>query len=382
MYKQKYLKYKQKYLELRNNMKGGTKLDNLGLPRLRQKLENLNLTKNKLRAYGPIPEYISTELIKLEEAIQRVQEARRVEEIDLQRVMIESKQSHNQSVIRRAEEEARREEARREEEPRKLIFDDRNGIGTQDNRGFHEARDIDKVNHIRPVIEKLNEMITSGLKYNLYLSIGGGCGSQYRELEELRNCINTQNKVPEGFHDGNGKLCIIIIDESSNIREVKEYLPTYSDNIFVYKKFWLDDYIPLIEKLREFLEYNRKLVGKTLCINFTKLQKFKSPIFTNLIRSFYPEDANDNTFSHFEIINRNRAMYLDWTYWPIDVEDNSKASLVLYNHSSNETSKRDEDFISHLRGSGMVELKLVSELSKGYQVDKVFFSSNEINFDI
>tara|TARA_B110000208_G_scaffold191674_1_gene259500 strand:- start:1390 stop:2919 length:1530 start_codon:yes stop_codon:yes gene_type:complete len=186
MYKQKYFKYKQKYLELRNNMKGGadtvvsiedvlktkkeikmlneTKLYlkslketenikqiDIQIRRLRNKLRNeliylseddrnsIAIQESTAMSSGKAPpsgeaiqsqerrraeEALTQERRRAEEAIQSherrraeealAQERRRAEETELQRVLRESQQSHNENIRRRAvarEVETRREEA-------------------------------------------------------------------------------------------------------------------------------------------------------------------------------------------------------------------------------------------------------------------------------
>ena len=377
MYKNKYLKYKNKYLELKSNLELKNNLSGGAVAKERTSIEDL---QRKISEHQKTIEFfkkevkspvIETEIAKLESQISEFKRMITVmeEENQLQQILKQSEEEHL-----RKREASRLSEL---EKPKNLEYWERaKRILTYDLKA---PREIDYAYHVKEFIEFLQKMIESNKKYNLYLSIGSNCGidSQY----STENCIINQNSPPKGFHNDDGELIILIIDKF-NRKELElnraKINPTFKDNTFFFNMYWLDDYKPLIDSLGQFLDYNTKNNGKSLCVNFAKFDKHQnqSPIFINLIKLFYIDDMQNfrQTSEHYNQIVKYRRMYLDWTYYnSINTSDDRDASLVLY----------FPDNILYFDGvnSPKQQLIRISQLNEPNDLLNIYFSAQNIEFD-
>ena len=196
---------------------------------------------------------------------------------------------------------------------------------------YQTPREIDKEAHTKAYTDTLRSMIDAleddtSLRYELYLSIGCKCHVEdYKE-----NCMKTQTEALPGFHiDDGATRCRFLIDADITDDDVQ---PTdYETHLF--PMYWLDDYPPMVDILRVFMERNAAHGGKVVCINFAKFLHQEDPTYPHLVDLFYPKTRSSKwTGDHYyQTIKERRAVYLDWTYEPLgkDVHDYSYATFVL-----------------------------------------------------
>lgn len=238
-------------------------------------------------------------------------------------------------------------------------------------------RPKDKLNHVRPLIDKFEELISSGIGYNLYISIGSNC-SNY--AEEFENCVNGQVKLPTGWCQPDIQTLVLVIDHDASKMKTRILAQDILnlENYEFLDMLWLDDVPELSEVLTNFIDYNKEKEGKCLCINYVKYDKFnrsQNPVFTNLVKSFYGEyplayKAKD----HLVKIRENRALYLDFI--PRQGGRSSGKTLVEFFYHPNAhviiTSER-------------TELESVEGISKAVEgrrghMNRFYFSTQKISF--
>jgi len=235
-----------------------------------------------------------------------------------------------------------------------------------------DPRPIDKINHVRPLIEKFREMIDSGDKYNLYISIGSNCLHYIDEEEKLNKCIEGQIKIPEGWVEPDCITKVFIIDYDS-IR-MKEELESRRHNIDDYEFFnifWLDDVEELNMIFNEYVEYNISKNGKILCINYAKYNEVRQPCqFQNLINILYGVDKPPYIYNtkHQDIINSRRAFYLDHIYRT--GTGGGKTLVELFYHY----------LVKQMPIEKRTEIFNIEDLIKEKTPNKVYFSTDKIIF--
>lgn len=224
------------------------------------------------------------------------------------------------------------------------------------------------------LINKLEQLIKSGKKYNLYISIGSNC-SHYTGPNNFR-CQKYQNNLPPILfkNDNEDDNKIIIIDD-----QINNYLKE-TDNIILCNFLWEDNCNLLIRKLREFINMNKTKNGKTVCFNFAKLSKEKSPFFKNLIESFYPEMPDFKTKSHYDIIKKTNSLYLDFVFSDDykSIDDKNTFSLVLFNNLNYDFMDY-KTFKFNMQKDG-TKLNDIVNLNLDFYVDDTYFNIDKITF--
>jgi hypothetical protein len=201
--------------------------------------------------------------------------------------------------------------------------------------GEHMEPDIiDKNYHCRGLTEKLNELIDSQNKYNLYLSIGSNC--LHYDGAKYTNCMNGQIKLPGGWTEPGLTNKVFVIDYGIDIEKYTSYVSEYysDDEYEFFDMLWFDDALELIDTLSNFIVYNKEGGGKCLCINYVKFSSYrnKNPIFENLVRLFNGEDNfGKKNFDKRHCIS-NRTLYLDHIYQTGTLKGDK--TLVEFNHST------------------------------------------------
>lgn len=234
-----------------------------------------------------------------------------------------------------------------------------------------DPRPIDKIYHVRPLIKKFEEMMHTGEKYNLYISIGSNCLHYNDEEEKLNKCIEGQIKIPEGWMEPDCKTKVFIIDYDS-IR-MKEILESYGYNIDDYEFFnifWLDDVNELNDIFKLYVEYNISKKGKILCINYAKYKKRQPCQFPNLINSLYGVDKLpyiDNE-GHKDIIYSRRALYLDHIY-RTGTEEGETSVELFYHHLAKQIPMEKR-----------IKIDDIKNLTIAKTPNQVYFSTDTIIF--
>lgn len=235
-----------------------------------------------------------------------------------------------------------------------------------------DPRPIDKINHVMTLIEKFKEMIDSGRKYNLYISIGSNCLHYIDEEEKLNKCIEGQIIIPEGWMEPDCITKVFIIDYDS-IRMKEEILESQGYNIDDYEFFnifWLDDVEELNFIFKRYVEYNISNNGKILCINYAKYKTRQPCQFPNLINILYGVDKPpyiDNE-GHKDIIYSRRAFYLDHIY-RTGTEESETSVELFYHHLAKQIPMENR-----------IKIDNINNLTKAKTPNQVYFSTDKIIF--
>lgn len=234
-----------------------------------------------------------------------------------------------------------------------------------------EPRPVDKIHHVRPLIEKFREMIDSGKKYNLYISIGSNCLHYIDEEGKLNKCIEGQTKIPEGWVEPDCETKVFIIDyDSIQMKEKLESRGCDIDDYDFFNIFWLDDVEELNMIFNEYVEYNISKNGKILCINYAKYKERQPCQFQNLINILYGIDKPpyiDNK-GHQSIIKSRRAFYLDHIY-RTGTEESETSVELFYHHSAKQIPMGER-----------IKIDNIINLTNAKTPNQVYFSTDKIIF--
>jgi len=263
------------------------------------------------------------------------------------------------------------------------------------NDRLRDANNDDFEIMLSPFIEYLDSLIKSGKKYWTYVSIGCNCG----DMDNIKYTQATQI-FPGMEYPPDALPLFLCIDQYDHSKKNIIFNQLDPDIVKPFDILWIDTYRPLLEKFREFMIFNQKMNGATICMNFAKYKIMDNPSFINLISLFYSDDddadvlKNKNlgrvffkytTYDHQKTILRKKAMYLDWIgYYKLNItglnflleNENPDNILVLYG-SNNDFLKRQTNANSRIVKS-ITEITDLPEQTS----DRIYFRSNAFIFDI